>query len=62
MNSRIRSHLAILRMIQGDRPGAQKAAVEAERLGLAGLRGWPNAAMIESYGIEVADSRESGTK
>jgi tetratricopeptide (TPR) repeat protein len=61
-NAKLRSHLATLRLIQGDRTGAQAAALEAEKIGLAGLRGWPNAAMIEAYGIEVTDTRESGTK
>jgi tetratricopeptide (TPR) repeat protein len=61
-NAKLRAHLSLLRLIQGDKAAAQKAAVEAERLGLAGLRGWPNAAMMEAFSITGPDSRDSAAK
>jgi thioredoxin-like negative regulator of GroEL len=61
-NARLRSHLALLKLIQGDRAAAQAAALEAERLGLTGLRGWPHAMLIDAFGIEVAETRSDSTK
>jgi thioredoxin-like negative regulator of GroEL len=56
-NARLRSHLALLRLIQGDSAGAKEAALEAERLGLVGLRGYPHATMLEVFGIQIAETR-----
>jgi tetratricopeptide (TPR) repeat protein len=61
-NAKLRSHLALVKLIQGDRPGAQQAALEAERLGLTGLRGWPHATLLEAFDIEVSDTRPAATK
>jgi tetratricopeptide (TPR) repeat protein len=61
-NSRVRSHLSVIKLMQGDRPAAQKAALEAEKLGLTGIMGWPHAALVEAYSIGVTESRVDGQK
>lgn len=56
-NARLRSHLALLKLLLADRAGAQRAAIEGERLGLSGLRGWPHALMLDAFDIVVSDTR-----
>jgi thioredoxin-like negative regulator of GroEL len=61
-NSRLRSHLAVLKLSLNDRAGAQKAALEAERLGLTGLRGWPHASLLDVFDIKVTDTQPTASK
>ncbi len=54
------AHLASLRLLIGDRNGTRDAAIQAERAGLVGLRGWPHRLLMDAFGVKPPEGALDG--